>query len=58
MRHLAFLATLLLAGCATQEVPFTYNDQKEMAGRPGLFTGKTGAVVLYRNEGGPLLSEP
>ncbi len=38
-----------LAGCAVREQPFTYTDQKEMADRPGLFTGHAGAVVLYRD---------
>ena len=49
MRVLALLASILLAGCAIQESPFAYTDQKEMAGRPGLFTGKPGAIVLYRD---------
>jgi len=58
LRRLLALATLLLAGCAVQERPFTYTDQKEMAGRPGLFTGKPGAIILFRDKGSPLLADP
>ena len=49
------LAALLLAGCSAQYRPYTYVDQKEMADRPGLFTGRTGAVMLLRDQGPPLL---
>lgn len=45
----AVAAALLLAGCDPGSVrPFTYNDGKEMAGRPGLFTGPAGAIEVYR----------
>ena len=51
MRALGYgvVAALLLAGCTGSGVqPFTYNDQKEMAGRPGLFTGPSGAIGAYQ----------
>ena len=48
------LALLLLAGCGARERPFTYNDQKEMSARPGLFTGPSGAIV-YRDQYPPLI---
>lgn len=50
MRALLCLGALaLLAGCARGEVrPFTYTDAKEMAGRPGLFTGPAGAIEAFR----------
>lgn len=54
MRFL-FLAALSLAGCSAQYKPYTYVDQKEMADRPGLFTGKTGAIMLLRDQGPPFL---
>lgn len=51
-----FVLGLFLTGCTVRETPYTYVDQKEMAGRPGLFTGRPGAIVLYRDQGPPLLS--
>lgn len=50
MRALALAILLLaMAGCGRRDAPFTYQDQKEMAGRPGLFTGPAGAIVLHRD---------
>ena len=53
--RLAVLAALALASCSLQRRPYTYTDQKEMSDRPGLFTGRTGAIMLLRDEGPPLL---
>jgi hypothetical protein len=50
MRWMLVMGMLLgLGGCAGVDRPFTYTDQKEMADRPGLFSGKTGAILLYRD---------
>lgn len=39
----------LLSACAGPAVrPWTYVDQREMEGRPGLFSGPNGDFVLYR----------
>lgn len=47
MLTLAF--TLALAGCGNARVrPFTYQDNKEMTGKPGLFTGPSSEVAIIR----------
>jgi hypothetical protein len=49
------IGTVLLAGCGLREQPFTYGDRKEMSDQPGLFTGQTGTIIIYREQGPPLL---
>ena len=50
MRILALLL-LVLSGCGLKQSDYTYVDNREMEGRPGLFTGPTGAFVLLRGRG-------
>ncbi|MBC7800284.1 MAG: hypothetical protein H7Z10_06665 [Gemmatimonadaceae bacterium] len=50
MRVLILLG-VLVAGCSLPQSEYTYVDNKEMAGRPGLFTGPPGAFVLLRGRG-------
>ena len=40
--------TLALAGCSARVRPFTYQDNKEMTGKPGLFTGPSSEVPIIR----------
>ena len=54
---LVCLGLLLSAGCNVTEQPFTYNDQKEISGRAGLFTGRTGSIVLFQEKGSPLFNK-
>ena len=49
MRAVLLLLASLLASCTGGGVrPFTYTDNKEMAGRPGLFSGPSGQFEVYR----------
>jgi hypothetical protein len=43
------LLTVVLAGCAAER--FEYHPATEIPEGPGMFTGKEGAVVLYRSDG-------
>ncbi len=45
----ALALVFALAGCGPAQVrPFAYTDPKEMAGRPGLFTGVDGGINFRR----------